>query len=242
MFTNIHTKLSLLGLFVSGLALFQASADTDPFNPVGSLTVTPGTVQAGIHTNLDWNIQYPTLVTDIVEIDDDDSITTKTETRVQLRVVGASWSTATTFFNVQGFARIGGTFWRQVFFGRENDINPFHYPIDQVVAPGTRIDVAARGNLGGNSWTSWRWTLSDDPNVVALVNGDPAPTVTAAHSIQNDVETYLTQFLSDDGTIILGPRDVIYLFDFNTFGSVGYDLQDFVCVLTFTETEAIAQN
>lgn len=243
MFNNIKAESSLLGLMVSGVLLTQAWADTDPYTPVGELTVSPTTVQTGIHTNLDWNIQYPSLVTDVVDIEDDDSITTKKETRVQLRVVGASWSTATTFYTVQGYVRLGhGSYWQQIFYGKEYNINPFNYVIDQVVQPGTNIDVAARGHKGGSDWSNWMWTLEDSPNVVALVNGDPAPNISAAHSIQNDVESYLTQYISEDGSIILGPHDVIYLFDFNDYNSSGYDLQDFVCVLTFTETEYEVQN
>ena len=236
MFNNFTTKASFLGLVGMGFFLTPASANTDPYNPVGELTVSPTTVHAGVHTNLDWNIRFPIQVTDIVDIQNDDSITTKKETRVQFRVVGASWSSATTFYTVQGYARLGeASYWSQIFYGKEYNINPFHYVIDQIVPPGTNIDVAARGHQGGHSWSDWQWTLEETPNVVALINGDEAPHLSAAYSIQNDVESYLTQYIGEDGNITLGPRDVIYLFDFNSPTSSGFDLQDFVCVITFTE-------
>ncbi len=214
-------------------------ADTDPYNPVGTLQVSPKTVQTGVHTNLSWDVEYPSAVLDIVDINDDDSITTKIETRLQLRVIGASWSTRTTFYTVNAYARISGSSWRQVFYGKEYDINPLYLPINRIVSPGSRIDVAARGHLGRSNWTQWYWTLENHQNVVALVNGDPVPTIDKAHAIQEDVETYLANYVDDDGNISIGPHDVIYLFDFNSYGSSGFDLQDFVCLLTFTPTEYV---
>lgn len=223
-----------------GTLLFCASnnkthADPDPFNPVGTLEVNPIAVQTGIKPNLDWEIEYPEIITNLITIDPDDSITTKKKLRMDVRVVGAAWSDGRRYYYVNSYIKVHGS-WSQLFYGTQTQINPSIVRYSEVLDPDTRVDFAGRGNLGGSSWSSWKMTTSESYNVQALVNGDSIPDYVPAHD-QGNIESFLTQFVDDTGTIILGPYDVIYLYDFNSYGSSGFDLQDLVIVVTFTEVD-----
>ena len=54
-----------------------AADSTIPSIPVGSLTAFPTIVQTGTKPTLTWNISYPTVVTEVVMIDPDGTITPK---------------------------------------------------------------------------------------------------------------------------------------------------------------------
>lgn len=229
---NLATLTSVAALAL-GATCLPALADPDPYTPVGTLQVNPVSVVTGVRPNLDWSIDYPEVVTDLVEINPDDSITTKKKLRMDVRVVGAAWSNGRSYFTVNGWLKVYGS-WVELFYGKQHEIDASDVRYSRILNPSTRVDFAGRGNLGGSSWSNWMMTTSTSHNVKALVNGNRIPDYAPAYN-QGDIASFLTQFVSNDGTIILGPYDVIYLFDFNSWGSSGFDLQDLVIVVTFTE-------
>jgi hypothetical protein len=79
--------------------------------------------------------------------------------------------------------------------------------------------------------------------VIGLKNGDEVPSYAPAYN-QGRVEDFLTQFVRDtdnDGNqnVILGPRDMIYLFELASTnpGDWYFDMQDIVSVVTFDEPD-----
>ncbi len=224
------TSMTVLSLI--GTALWSA-ADPDPYRPVGTLQVNPLSVETGVKPNLSWTIDYPESVTDLVVINSDDSIVAQKDLCMDVRVVGAAWSDGRSYYKVNGFLKVFGN-WIQLFYGTQNDIDASVVRYSQILSPNTRVDFAGRGHLGGGSWSDWMMTTSPTYNVKALVNGDRIPDYAPAYD-QGDIASFLTQFVDDAGTVILGPYDIIYLFDFNRYGSSGFDLQDLVVVATFTE-------
>jgi len=231
----MHSNFSAasLGLLMILVPTSRIPAEQDPFEPVGTLAVNPMSVHEGVKPNLDWSIEYPETVLDLVDIDDDDSITTKKDLRIDVRVVGAAWSDGRHYYLVNSYLRIFG-YWIHLFYGDLWDIDPSEILYSRVLDPNTRVDFAGRGHEGGSRWSSWMMTTYETPNVQALVNGDSIPDYAPAYN-QGNIASFLTQYVDDTGTIILGPYDVIYLFDFNDYWSSGFDLQDLVIVVTFTE-------
>ena len=83
-------KLVLLAL-VAGSGLDAQHEHGDPFEPVGSLTVTPTVVQPGVHPDMTWGIEYPETVDDLVEIGPQSQLTAKKDLRMKIRVVGVAF-------------------------------------------------------------------------------------------------------------------------------------------------------
>ena len=228
-----YLAITSLAALVLGGSIQRSSADPDPYRPVGTLEVNPVSVQTGVKPNLDWSIEYPEVVTDLVDIDDDDSITTKKDLRMDVRVVGAAWSNGIYYFTVNSYLKVYGS-WIQLFYGKQHDIDASEIKYSRVLTPGTRVDFSGRGNLGGSNWSSWMMTTYDTPNVQALVNGDSIPDYAPGYD-QGDIASFLTQFVDENGSIILGPYDIIYLYKMKPHKMVLLDLQDLVVVVTFTE-------
>ena len=71
---------------------------TNPSIPMGSISAFPVIVQPGTHPTITWNISYPSIVQDYVEVNEpggsdggggDTYISPKTELDVEIRVIGA---------------------------------------------------------------------------------------------------------------------------------------------------------
>jgi hypothetical protein len=99
------------------LGLTAVHADTpDPFKPTGRLNVAQKMVRQGVQPTLDWEINYPLHVTEIVDIDPtDDSITPKMRTLMEVRVVGAGFQIGRNHTNVALQAKLGGSSWQTLY-------------------------------------------------------------------------------------------------------------------------------
>ena len=76
-------KNIILTIIGSLLLPYQAySQSTDPAIPVGTLNVNMGMVRQGVAPTLGWSIEYPNEIDDIIDIDPNDEIETKTRLRV----------------------------------------------------------------------------------------------------------------------------------------------------------------
>lgn len=231
---------SLLSTIALAASTSLAMGDSpQAFTPVGELNINTSLVQVGVKPVLNWNISFPSNdVEDVITINDDDSITTDQAVHMEVRLLGAAFSTnGVTPSPVQFLTRTGPGLWNNTFFGTEDDINPAQVLISQEVSAGVDIDFAARGRLGSFSWTPYRHTLSESFNVIALKDGDDIPTYAPAFN-QNTIEDHVSAYVQD-GKISIGPREVIYLFELFTTNtrSSAFDLQDVVVIVTFDEIE-----
>jgi hypothetical protein len=154
---------------------------------------------------------------------------------MDVRVVGAAWSTASRYYDVSSYVGINSS-WTHLFTGNQHEIDPESIRYSAVLNPHTRVDFAGRGRGTSNYWYPWHWTIDPEVNVQALVNGDSIPDYAPAYH-QGSVSSFLSQFVDEEGTIVLGPFEVIYLFDFNDFGTSGFDLQDLIVVVSFTPVD-----
>ena len=215
----------------------------DPYEPVGDLTVTPTIVQPGVHPQMFWNIEYPEVVEDLVDVGEDSEVYTNKNLRVQVRMAGVAFQSGSTPLPTALWIRVGGGSWQLLFYGRHYDVNPAEFVFNQEVGENTRIDFAARGKNSRGRWYSTRWTASSMEEVIGLRNGEEVPYYAPAYN-QGSVEDFLTQFIADtdnDGNmnVVLGPRDMIYLFELASTnpGDWWFDMQDLVAVVTFDEPD-----
>ena len=237
--TTLKNIITTAITLAAGVA-FGQETHGDPYIPVGTLNVNQNMVRTGVKPQLSWNIDYPETVTDIVDLDSRSSVTTKKRTRVQMRVVGVAFQSGPTHLPVAFWSRIGGSGnpWQSLFYGKYDAVNPDVPVYDEIVEANTVIDFAGRGRTAGGGWYSVRWSLDTSPTCVALKNGDAFPDYAPAYN-QGSIESFLSGYVSETNTAVLGPRDLIYLFEcYSTNpGSSYFDLQDLVVVVTFHDVD-----
>jgi hypothetical protein len=226
-----------LALLPTGTARAQAS---DPSRPVGSLSAFPTVVRTGTYPTLTWNISYPSLVLDYITRDPDGTLTPKRDLYMDVRILGASYQIGTysdgtpKWGTVESYVRAdGATSFTRIFQGIQTQISPTKIYYTKLCHSGRAIDFRSRC-YNGSSWLSYRSTESLTANVVALVNGERPPDTVPAFQQQN-IEAFLRPYLDSEGKLMIGPLDVVYLFELgqtNTSSS-GFDLQDLVLLVTF---------
>ncbi|QQL45497.1 hypothetical protein [Sulfuriroseicoccus oceanibius] len=231
----IAATATTLSLLPSALG---SSESTNTNNWVGQISTPAQTVSVGDVPDISWQVQYPLTLDDMINFEGK-SLQSKRNIRAEVRVIGSGWGTKTKFYHVKG-SLYTGTGWEEIFFGNNYDVDPSAVVYQKNVAEGTVIDAAGQGgmNWGADctSWSDWYRTWDVTPNVVVLRDGDSAPQLDPAYEIQASVKDYLSPYISSEtGLITLGPHDVIYLWDFNNYGSSGWDLQDLCVLVTFSE-------
>ncbi|QQL45190.1 hypothetical protein [Sulfuriroseicoccus oceanibius] len=206
---------------------------------IGEISTPNETVQVGAVPSITWNVTYPLTIDDLIVITGT-NITTKQQVVMEVRLIGAGWGLKENFHYVDSHMDLGSG-WTQIFFGDHHMVNASEVIYSEPLPAGTSIDFGGRGGKdkpgpNPNQWSDWfKSNKIKGPNVVTLLNGDPAPQYDPAFDIQTAVEDYLTPYVNTTTeTITLGPFQVIYLFDFNTFGTKWYDLQDTGIIVTFS--------
>lgn len=113
-------------------------AQTDPVFPTGSLSATPKTVYPGVYPVLTWDITYPEVVTDVIDIEVPGVITPKEDLYMDIRVLGASVGTASGIWaTVQGWVRADGSYyWQNFFSGKQPDVDPTRIYLTKLVRQG----------------------------------------------------------------------------------------------------------
>ena len=220
-------------------ALTGPALVAENLTPTGTLDIAKRLVRTGTKPVLNWNIEYPNDIEEIITIDPKNTVTPLQDVLVEMRVVGTSYQPYGSDTNVQFKARIGeSSSWQQLFLGKTADLNPNVPVYSQVVQAGTKIDISGKGHKYSNNWTPTRQTGAYSLNVKALTNGDPVPYYSPAFQ-QGDIESHVSSYVQD-GKVVLNPRDVIYLVELgqNSPTSGGFDMQDLVVVVSFKDVPA----
>lgn len=222
--------------FVAGNAGAQAPA-TAPF---GWLSASPTVVRTGTYPVLKWNITHPSRIGNFLSRAADGTLTPRQDLYMDVRILGASYQIGTNsngtpkWGSVESYARAdGASSFTRFFAGVQTSINPSTICFTKLCRAGSPIDFRSRCN-NGSSWLSYRSTESLTPNVVALLTGESPPDTVPAFR-QGSIESFLAPYLDAGGKVLIGPMDVIYLFELgqtNTQSS-GFDLQDLVLLVTF---------
>jgi hypothetical protein len=194
-------------------------------------------VRVGSHSQLDWQIQYPSGLKDLVDVTDTGTIIPKKKLVMRARVLGVAYQSGNTLLQAEGQWSKNNSSWTRIFRGTSANVNPAAVLLETTVLANDRVDFAGRGSAGGSSWNPLHHTRVADNYVTVLRNGDLPPSYAPAYS-QGTVKSFLATYIDGMGRVRIGPRDLIVLWELSTakVGSPYFDMQDLVILVTFEET------
>lgn len=227
------------------LAALQSVSATD--RPLGEISANSQIVRAGEFPKLDWNIVYPGINT-MVDITPEGEVIPKQDVTMQVRTLAAdvqqrrTSSNGSVSFNyiwVTGYGVVNNTNWQLLFNGTQPMVNPSEIVWSKDLEEGDEVRFAARANYSGGKWY---YSAEGSPNVILLKDGD-IPPLYSTWSTQSTLGTHISAYLSDDGKVDIGPRDVIVVFELThvmdpNSNSNGGDMQDMIFLLTFQSNES----
>lgn len=225
------------GCLIAGLfaCLSFSSAFAIDAIPTGTLNIDRAMVREGSRSKLDWQIQYPAGVTDVVEVVPPNIIKLKKAQNMRVRVLGASFqASANSYLPVEVMWSKNNSSWTRLFYGNQLNVNPSTLVLDTKVKKNDTINFGGRG-FRDNAWLPLYNTTSTLPNLVMLQNGDKIPSTTPAFQ-QGQIETFLRPYLlADKKTVSIGDKDLILLIELGQTNpsNSGFDLQDLVVLVTF---------
>jgi hypothetical protein len=193
--------------------------------PRGTLNVDRDLVRVGTKSQLTWDITYPTTASDLVTKDPDGNCVPKTRVRMQVRVLAAAFGNNVRFANVDGRITIAGTNY-QMFNGIQPNVNPSKVVFDRIVEKGQNISVSGIAYDSPTNAHYYCNTASRNKSVVALYDGEalPAHQASSYPGMQLNALDYIANYMDSGNRAKIGSNQVIFLGDFNPFGSSGYDL------------------
>ena len=226
------------GVSTPGALLAQS---TNPSIPVGALTAFPLIVQPGTRPSLTWNISYPSVVEDFIDIEGPSTVVPTEEIDVEVRVLGAGVTVSTNGSNNYSFvpteAQIsydGGSYTR-IFYGTNNDVRPNKVVYTKTLPAGKKLRFGGRYYYN-KKWGPYYNSQSGTLNVRTLVNGQTPPTTYPLHTAPT-LESFIKPYLDPQGKVKIGPMDVIVFMELthtdSQINDQGYDLQDMVLLATF---------
>ncbi len=217
--------------------------------PVGWLTAFPTVVQTGTHPTLTWDIKYPSLVQDFVNVGgggggsggggEVGTLTPLTTLDAEVRVIGAgvtvTYSNGTwAYVPTEAQMSYGDGPYNQIFFNRNDRVNPSKALWKGEVTAGKKIRFGGRYRFN-NQWGNYYNSQSGTNNIRTLVNGDIPPTLTPMAG--PSLEEFVAPYLDPEGKVKIGPMDVIVFMELThtdaQVSNPGYDLQDMVLLVSF---------
>ncbi|MEM6277907.1 MAG: hypothetical protein AAF733_00410 [Verrucomicrobiota bacterium] len=232
----IPAAFALLFLTTSQPLLGEEEA---PLIPVGTLSAFPTIVQTGTHPQLTWEVTLPEAIEEIIEITPPGTITPKRDVFMEVRILGAGVTYYEGgylyFVPTEAEISVNGGSYTRIFYDTNTNVNPNTIVYSSAVEEGETVNFGA-SYYHNNSWGPFYSSTNSANNVVALKNGDTPPTTTPMHQAPT-IESFIRPYLGDDGTVVLGPRDVIYLFELTHTdqSDQGFDLQDMAILVRFYE-------
>ncbi len=228
------TSITLCGILLTGYATAQhhsSNGASDPQVPVGTLDVNKHTVREGVKPELTWNIEYPSEVTTVVDIEDDDEIVAKCRLRVQVYVIGVGITDRRgREYPARSYIHYSSHGWVHIYTGIGSNVNPTRVYDERIVERGERIRFRARYH-----WRNSPYYYNPSDNIRVLVNGDTPPNNAAGYSHQTSAAEYMQPYISN-GRLALGPLDVIYAAELTHSdpNHWGFDLQDTIVLVRFS--------
>lgn len=235
---NVHCRAVGQLLLATGLTLFttQFAFSQDPSVPRGTLGVDRDLVRVGTRSNLDWNIEYPSAIEDIVEVDPKGTIKPKKDLKMRVRVLGVAFQSGRTLLPIDAYWSFNGGGWTNFFYGTGPTVNPAKVLIEKTVKKNDTIDFGARGanDARGNSWNPFNHTRQNTAYVTVLGKGAITPTYTPAYN-QDSINGFLRPYIDRQGRVTIGERDLIILWESSTArpGTTYFDMQDLVVLVSF---------
>jgi hypothetical protein len=228
---------------------------TSPSIPVGNLTANPTVVQTGTKPTLTWNVTYPSVVKDYVNVTPasgstapppagtvvtNTTITPKVNLIADIRVLGAGVTTQDSKGKIVYIETIGqmkcngASSYTTIFDGKNTDAIVQQQGIIKTVSVTKDKPINFGGYYIYNGSTGPKFYSTAGDNVRTLVNGEKPPTNMPDYNAPS-LESFLKPYLDASGKVKIGPMDVIIFMELTHTDktNVGYDLQDLVFLVTF---------
>ena len=237
----MKTTTATLSLLLIG-SLATAIAET----PTGFLDASSTFVRADSTVDLNWKINIPTDVTELVDFENPrKQILPKTNVNAEVRVLGAALGPTNRPMFAEALMNAGNSGWNNIFSGWADGIgagssNTYY------LAEGQSLDFSFKtwnGSQPGVSQEDWGRlrtpvdTGTGDERLFILKDGDTAPMLDGAFD-QADSSAFVAPYLEADGrTLKLGANDIILFAELNERVNGNADFQDFVVLVTFTPAD-----
>ena len=237
-FAVISSTVLAICAFASAQAVAQSTYSSVPF---GKLTASPSVVQTGTKPNLSWNISYPLSITDFVSFTTPGGITPKQNLICNIRIIGAGVTTVDSkgkIVYVETLGRLlynGAASWSTIFDGTENSTIVQQQGVVKTFTANANQPINFGGYYIYNGVKSTTFTSLSGDNVRFQVNGDTPPSNVPDYNAPS-LATFIKPYLDASGKVKIGPMDVIVFMELTSTNkaSVGYDLQDLVFLVTFS--------
>lgn len=218
-----------------------------PAAPVGWLNAYPTVVQTGTKPQLTWGTTYPAQVLDYIEIIEPATIKLKRKLDVQVRVLGAGVTAHSKnsnqfwWVNTEALISYKGSSYSRIFYGKNPSVNPSKVVWSRKKNQTNKYDtIRFGGRYNYYGWGPLYTSTTNGSNVRTLVNGDTPPGIVPMHQAPS-LEEFIKPYLDAQGKVKIGPMDVIVFMELthndNQQNHPGYDLQDMVLLVTFTENK-----
>ncbi len=228
---------------------------TDPSIPVGSLSATPTIVQAGTKPTLAWNVTYPSVVKDYVDVTPpsgsttpppagvtviNTTITPKVNLIADIRILGAGVTTQDSkgkivYIETLGLLKCNGaSSYTTIFDGKNTDTIVQQQGIIKTINVTANKAMYFGGYYNNSGTLGTKFYSTSGDNVRTLVNGEKPPTNMPDYNAPS-LESFLKPYLDASKKVKIGPMDVIIFMELTHTDktNIGYDLQDLVLLVTF---------
>ena len=127
----------------------------------------------------------------------------------------------------------GGGTWIELFSGDSTQVVSDEVLHSWIAQPGEVIDFMARIGPESDDGNTVQWSQLHGLSVVGLTNGDPFPNIYEGAKIGS----FLSSYVDKDEAIVLGPREMIFLFELDSSDPANelHDMQDIVVVVSFKD-------
>lgn len=247
--TNRYLKLIQAFAFTActlGSAICASAQSMSPLGPTGTISAFPTIVETGTFPEVTWDIKHPVPITEFINIEPNGSIKTKTNLRVEVRVLGASsqytdskgtrqWKTA------EAEVKTNNGSWARFFRGTQLDVRPSVVCKELTLAANTVLNFRGRNQVGTDSSVMNAWWNTGVGGYNVLTLGDGAlPPIWSGSASQRSPADFIQPYVDGNGYLALGPRDVIIFYELG--GTSRFwgdrDTQDLVLLVTFNDMEA----
>lgn len=226
---------------LAGASANLAAQSSSPSIPVGWLSAYPTVVQTGTKPTLTWDISYPSIVKDFVDVTPPATVVPKVDLDVDVRVLGNGVTVSTSnggfnFVNAEAVLSFKNGSYSRIFYGTNNNVLPSAVVWSKsLIKKGESLRFGGRYNYN-NSWGTLFTSSSGTQNVRVLVAGDTPPNKVPEYGAPT-LESFIRPYLGADGKVKIGPMDVIVFMELTHTkeSDSGYDLQDMVLLVTFKE-------
>ncbi len=227
----------LLAIILTG-SILTATSNAQEEIPTGSLTIGTGVdaVSEGTVPVLKWTINHPQAPIDTETLE----VTNRTNMAVQVLGTSIVVRRQKRFTNTE-MKFTGESDWTHVFQGYDTDVDVSKVVLTRDLEAGDKIEFRTQRESSTGGVDDWRFFTPEDENnhhVNIFRDGDPLPWTNLAATSQRTIDDFLAAYLNQEEThVLLDNNQIIIAVEMGRSapGDRGFDMQDAIFLLTFTE-------